>query len=148
MKNKYLCLTDKCFNDFKEYSRKLDELNKMIPDISKKEYEHKLYALKDNFKVEIDKEVLINQVLVLNGLLFKFSEYLENPEAYKEWEKKMLDYSRNHLVPYVDNEILIEYFYKCLYYIRNIKFCDDMHGVADKVAEAIRKENIFNEKRK
>lgn len=147
MKNKYLCLTDKCFNDFKEYSRKLDELNKMIPDISKKEYENKLYELKDNFKVEIDKEQLTNQLLILSGMLIQFSKYLDDPESFSDgWVQQGLEFSRENITTAIDIEILIEYFYKCLYYIRNLKFCDDMNGVGDKVAKAIRKENIFNEK--
>ena len=57
----------------------------------------------------------------------------------------MVKYSQDHLVPYINNEVLIEYVYKSLYYFRNVKFCDDLCRLKDKVAEAIRKEKI-NEK--
>lgn len=145
MKNKYLCLTDKCFDDYKEYCKELDKLNAMIPNLSKREYEHRLYDLQDNFKVELDKKQLIKQFLVLNGMLIKFSEYLSNSEDFKEWENNMVKYSQDHLVPYINNEVLIEYVYKSLYYFRNVKFCDDLCRLKDKVVWAIKKEKI-NEK--
>lgn len=147
MKSKYLCLTDKCLKDFNEYCKKLDELNSKIPHLSKIEYENKLYELKDNFKVELDKEQLTNQLLILNGMLIQFSKYLDNPESFsKAWVEQGLEFARENLTTAIDSEILIEYFYKCLYYIRNLKFSDDMMGVGYKVAKAIRKENIFDGK--
>ena len=80
---KYLCLTNKCLEDYEKLEEQVHYLvyKAYLPE---KEIDKQLEELRKNFEVKIDKEQFMKQVMLLNGMLIKFSEYLSNPEGFKE----------------------------------------------------------------
>ena len=59
------------------------------------------------------------KVMILIGTLIKFSEYLKNPKKHKGYEKEMIKYAQDHLVPYTSTNKLISYVIEALHYLNN-----------------------------
>ena len=59
------------------------------------------------------------KLMMLIGALIKFSEYLKNPKKHKDYEKEMIKYAQNNLIPYTSTNELISYVIGALHYLNN-----------------------------
>lgn len=59
------------------------------------------------------------KLMMLIGVLIKFSEYLKNPKKHKGYEKEMIKYAQRRLIPYTSVNELISYVIEALHYLNN-----------------------------